>query len=75
MKKIRSILLMAAVLLPLTFMSCKDKETTETETLDTTTGEAPVTDDPVMDTVTKDGDTIVRTGGGEKDNPAGEQVP
>jgi len=68
--------IMASVLLAsLSLTSCKDKEetTTDTETIDTTeeTRESPI------DTVVKDNDTIIDTGGASdsKENPAGTQVP
>ncbi|MDV6169693.1 hypothetical protein R1T16_14750 [Flavobacterium sp. DG1-102-2] len=68
--------IMASVLLAsLSLTSCKHKEetTTDTETIDTTeeTRESPI------DTVVKDNDTIIDTGGASdsKENPAGTQVP
>jgi hypothetical protein len=73
---LRNMLMALIVIAGISLTSCKDKkteteETTETQTLETTEG----SDDPVMDTIVTKDDTIIKTGGGEKDNPAGEQVP
>ncbi|WP_294818284.1 hypothetical protein [uncultured Flavobacterium sp.] len=83
MKKtiLKSALYSSLLIAALTFSSCKkegEADADATTATDTTEimpeSEAP--NNPVMDTVVeKDGDTIVRTGGGKNDNPSGEQVP
>lgn len=76
----RSAVFSSLLVAALSFASCKkeaDAETTTTTTDSTTiVPESDAPDNPVMDTVTeKDGDTIVRTGGGKNENPVGTQVP
>lgn len=81
MKKtiLRSALYSSLLIAALSFSSCGKKESTDsatdTETMETETTETENTD-PVMDTVVeKDGDTIVKTGGGENSTPTADQVP
>lgn len=75
---IRSMLMAAVLTAGLSLTSCKDK-TSET---DTTTTEADTLDgggnpESPIDTIVKDNDTIIDTGGASdsKENPAGTQVP
>mgnify|MGYP001313847456 FL=1 len=64
----------------LSFSSCKKEGDADSTTeMNDTTGIVPESEapkNPVMDTVIeKDGDTVVRTGGGKNENPLGTQVP
>ncbi len=80
MKKtfLRSAVYSTLLVAALSFSSCKkdgDAENTTTESTEVP-AEADAPSNPVMDTVReKDGDTIVRTGGGKNENPLEDQVP
>ena len=77
-KILRSALYSAVLMAAISFASCGKKEDANTDTTETTEMETTETEssDSVMDTVVeKDGDTVVKTGGGKNENPTGEQVP
>ena len=76
MRKLTKTMLVLSVMVSIAMVSCKDKDGQETETLETeAVDNTEVADEPFMDTVVTDDDTIVKTGGGDNDNPVGEQVP
>lgn len=77
---LRSAVVCSLLVAALSFSSCKKEGNADaaTDTTDTTgiVRESEAPDNPVMDTVReKDGDTVVRTGGGKNENPVGTQVP
>lgn len=78
MRKLTRTVLALCVMASLAMVSCKDKDVqdTETEMIETEgVDNTDVSDEPYMDTIVTDDDTIVKTGGGTNENPAGDQVP